>query len=264
VYEERLAERRERMLARAEAMTARADARYAQARQMADAIPFGQPMMPDHYSYNRDRRYRDRIHAGFGRAFAEYKRAEELGQRAHGFGRHGISADDEGAPDKLRAKVEQLRSQRETMVRRNKLIRKHRAAGIDAQMAALIADGMTEERAHGLLHPQFAYYGQGYPSFTLSNLGANLRRYEQRLADIERARSLPVCEGTSNGDGVSWYEDRDANRVCVEFPGKPDAEVRTELKRAGFRWSPSLGRWQRQTSPEAVRRARLIVEGVRS
>ena len=30
----------------------------------------------------------------------------------------------------------------------------------------------------------------------------------------------------------------------VYFPGKPDQEIRTDLKRHGFRWSPKNGAWQ--------------------
>jgi hypothetical protein len=49
---------------------------------MAEAIPFGQPMLVDHYSYNSDRRYRERIHRTFGRAFAGMDEAKELARRA--------------------------------------------------------------------------------------------------------------------------------------------------------------------------------------
>lgn len=60
----------------------RAAASYAQARQMSEAIPFGQPMMPDHYSYGRDRRYRDRMQRTYERSFAEMGKADHFGQRA--------------------------------------------------------------------------------------------------------------------------------------------------------------------------------------
>ena len=83
------AERAERADARAGRYTeragrtsAQATADYQRARQMAEAIPLGQPMMPDHYSYGRDRRYRDRMHKTYDRAFAAMGEAEELGRRA--------------------------------------------------------------------------------------------------------------------------------------------------------------------------------------
>ena len=64
----------------------RAAGTYAQARQMIEAIPFGQPILTDHYSAGRDRRYRDRMGRTFERAFAEMGKAERWEQRASAAG----------------------------------------------------------------------------------------------------------------------------------------------------------------------------------
>ena len=53
---------------------------------MAEAIPFGQPMMPDHHTYGRDRNYRNRMSRTYDRAFEGMDEAEELGT-AGGSGR---------------------------------------------------------------------------------------------------------------------------------------------------------------------------------
>ncbi len=37
---------------------------------------------------------------------------------------------------------------------------------------------------------------------------------------------------------------KDKNRIMLYFPGKPDEETRTKLKRHGFRWSPRNTAWQ--------------------
>ena len=58
---ERAEARAERLSERAERRGERAHADYAKAREMAQAIPFGQPVMPDHHSYGRDMRYRERM-----------------------------------------------------------------------------------------------------------------------------------------------------------------------------------------------------------
>lgn len=79
---ERAEARAERYEARSERVNAQAMADYGKARQMAEAIPFGQPMMPDHYSYGRDRRYRERMGRTYDRAFAGMDEAEELARRA--------------------------------------------------------------------------------------------------------------------------------------------------------------------------------------
>ena len=74
--------RAERYSERAERVSSQAAADYARARQMAEAIPFGQPMMPDHHSYGRDVSYRRRMGRTYDRAFQGMDEAERLADRA--------------------------------------------------------------------------------------------------------------------------------------------------------------------------------------
>ena len=48
------------------------------------------------------------------------------------------------------------------------------------------------------------------------------------------------------------------NRLQILFEDKPDAELRSELKRQGFRWAPSQGVWQRQLTDNAIYAAKQI------
>jgi hypothetical protein len=79
---ERAEARAERYEERSERAGAQAMADYGRARQMADAIPFGQPILSDHYSAGRDRNYRARMGRTYDRAFAGMDQAEELARRA--------------------------------------------------------------------------------------------------------------------------------------------------------------------------------------
>lgn len=74
-FAERAAARSERRTDRATKKLATAHAVTAQGTGMMDAIPFGQPMMPDHYSYGRDRRYRER-------AWAKIQKGADLAKEA--------------------------------------------------------------------------------------------------------------------------------------------------------------------------------------
>ena len=75
------------------------------AHQMADVIPFGQPILVGHHSEGRDRRYRERIHNTFGKAFATMDKAGHYERKAASVGTGGISSDDPDAVDKLKAKT---------------------------------------------------------------------------------------------------------------------------------------------------------------
>lgn len=44
-------------------------------------------------------------------------------------------------------------------------------------------------------------------------------------------------------DGTTVVENKDWGRYQISFPGKPDGETITMLKRNGFRWSPSTKTW---------------------
>ncbi|MFJ8763185.1 DUF3560 domain-containing protein [Streptomyces cyaneofuscatus] len=61
---------------------ASSDRLHAQARQRRNAIPMGQPLMPDHYSYKADLNFRDRTHRMEGKAVAEGERAAYLAGKA--------------------------------------------------------------------------------------------------------------------------------------------------------------------------------------
>ena len=79
---QRADERADRYQDRAGRVGEQASADYARARQMSEAIPFGQPVMPDHHSYGRDMSYRRRMGRTYDRGFAGMGEAERLSARA--------------------------------------------------------------------------------------------------------------------------------------------------------------------------------------
>lgn len=67
---------------RAESARAAGQALHDEAHRMADAIPFGQPILVGHHSESRDRRYRDRIHSKQGKAYEQLNRADDEARKA--------------------------------------------------------------------------------------------------------------------------------------------------------------------------------------
>lgn len=240
-YEARQEARRERYERKAEQLRAEAGRLHDQAHEMASVIPLGQPILVGHYSEGRDRRYRERIHNTFGKAFATMDKADHYEQKAASVGTGGISSDDPDAIRKLREKLDALKSKQELMKAVNAAIRKHKTP--EKQIPALVALGMTEAQAQQALTPD-CFGIQGFAPFSLQNNNANIHRVEQRIRELERAAERNVTK-EQEGNGYTYREDADENRVMFLFDGKPEPEVRALLKSHGFKWSPTRTAWVR-------------------
>jgi hypothetical protein len=168
-----------------------------------------------------------------------------------------IMSGDADATARLHAKIAAAEKLQNGMRAANAAIRKHAKAGPEAQIAALVAldIGISEPRARDLLKPDFA--GRiGFADYELTNNGANIRRMKERLAVVERDHATP--ETTALGANARLEDAPAENRIRLFFPGKPDVEVRTQLKSHGFRWTPSLGCWQATRNPSSLEAARQI------
>jgi hypothetical protein len=167
-----------------------------------------------------------------------------------------IMSGDADAADRLAVKIAQAERLQERMKAANAAIRKHKKAGEAAQVAALVEMGFIEAQARELIKPDFC--GRiGFADYELQNNGANIRRMQARLATIEANQAAPVIEA-AGADGVRLEDDPPANRVRLYFPGKPAADIRDELKAAGFRWAPSAGAWQAYRNSRTVATARRL------
>jgi hypothetical protein len=222
---------------------------------MASAIPFGQPILIGHHSEGRDRNYRGRIEGGFRKGFSEIKAAGELAAKAAAVGTGGISSDDPEAVTKLKAELATLEANQEKMKAANAAIRKHKAAGPEAQAAALAAMGLPAK----LLEPDFC--GRvGFPDYAITNNGANIRRIKQRIELLQKQAQAQPKITESPAPGIEEvYENVEANRLQIMFQGKPSPAMIKELKSYGFKWAPSVGVWQRQLNNAARWAAQQIV-----
>ena len=80
-YEQRKQDRIDRYLEKAEKARAESSALSQQAHTMLSAIPPGQPMPPDHYSYKSDKRYRDRIDTKMRQSISADEKAFEAASK---------------------------------------------------------------------------------------------------------------------------------------------------------------------------------------
>lgn len=241
-YEQKQEARRERFERKAERLTEQSAAVHAEAHRMADAIPFGQPILIGHHSESRDRNYRAKITRKFGQSFALQDKAKHYASKAAGVGTGGISSDDPDAIEKLRDELAHIEQAQHKMKAANKIIRK----GNIAELAEL---GLTADQIAKITTPD--YMGRvGFPSYALSNNNAKARRIAQRIKELEAAKDRADVE--AEGNGYTYREDTTENRVMFVFLGKPDAETRALLKRYAFKWSPSRNAWVRQLTNAGI------------
>ena len=239
-YEERKEARIERLEERAAKKKAEAEARWQSSGERASRIPLGQPILKGHHSEKRHRRDIERIQADSRKSVEARREAEELERRAAAAEASGaISSDDPKALEKLQKKLAYMEAQREQIKRFSRLARK--------------GDQEAISRIAKYLGPSASYHKpeKGYPSYVLSNLGANIRRVKERIEELEK-RAERTARQTEIGD---WeiVENPDVNRTQMrtKYDRRATDEEKKALKSYGFRWSRNEGAWQRQISNAA-------------
>lgn len=227
------------------------------AKEMASVIPFGQPILIGHHSETRDRNYRKKISNLFDKSFESDEKAKYYENKAEVTASNdAISSDDPKALEKLKEKLHDMEHLQNFMKAANKLLRKN---------------SLTESEKRQLLNPykvseelieQVIGRSLGFEHFKLSNNSQNMARIKKRIQWLENNSKIKSSEVTING--VRIFQNMEANRLQIFFPGKPDNDIREQLKRHGFRWSPREGAWQRHVSNTATYYAKQIAALVKN
>lgn len=253
-YEDKQAARRARFEELADKNRAQSTQQFEASRRAVDGIPMGQPILVGHHSEGRHRAVLARSDGAMRRSIEAQNTADYYARKAEGVG-GGISADDPEAITKLRAELVKLQQAQDVMKAANKAIRAHETP--EARIAGLVKVGLTEAQAAEIIKPDFA--GRvGFASYQLSNASANMRRIEQRIKVLEASQERTSTEAA--GNGYTYRQDADENRIMFIFEGKPDEATRCVLKANGFKWSPSRdGKpWVRHWNNAGVYHAQVV------
>lgn len=244
---ERLTRKLEKRGEWADKARTRSDAAFGSAGQMAEAIPFGQPVLIGHHSEKRDRAYRGRMHAKMDRGVAEHRKAEHHASKARGLSialEASIFDDDPDALEKLREKMAALEAVCENMKRVNAAWKK---GGREA-VAQLTSEALAAEIERNM---GTCRKGRPFEAYQLSNRRAEIRRCKQRIANIE-AKQKRASDAEKAG-GVVVARHGETGLCRVTFVEKPARDVLEALRAAGYHWG--LGSWHGRIDelPDAVR-----------
>jgi len=171
----------------------------------------------------------------------EWREIQGLLDKIRGTGKGGISADDPNAANRLNEKLTRLRQELEAMKAVNAWYRKHRT--LEG------CPGLTQEQIQELntsIARSWRADPKPFENYMLSNKNAAIRQTTKRIAELTKVAETDFTGWTFEGGRAEI--NRAENRLQLFFDGKPDEDVRRELRSYGFRWAPSMGAWQRQLS----------------
>lgn len=156
------------------------------------------------------------------------------------YGKDIIKSGDSDAVERLEEKLAGLKEDQERMKVANKFIR---LKNVEKGNEGLTNMGYSEKEIKELREPDFC--GRvGYPPYMLQNNNANIHRVEGRLKQLKAAK-----ERGSRKEENRYFrvvENTEIMRLQIFFDEKPVQDIRSILKKNGFKWSSKNGCWQRQ------------------
>jgi hypothetical protein len=232
---------------------------FKSSREMVECIPMGQPILVGHHSERGHRNLLDRSWNTLGKAVKlDEKSLYYAGKAKSVENNRAIFSDDPEAIKKLKDKLINLELSRKTMKAANVIIRKKGFNDVQ-KVEELQKLNFTEKQAIEILRPDFGNR-VGFAPYVFSNLSGNIRTVKQRIQKLETTASEETTERELNG--VKIVENVEDNRLQLFFDGKPSDEVRTDLKRNGFKWSRYNGCWQRHRSRWATSQAEELINNI--
>ena len=238
-YFERKEARIERLREKADKMRSESVEAFSDARKIQDSIPMGQPILIGHHSEKRARRDRDKIDTNIKKSVEKQEQAEYYDEKlAAAKNNTAISSDNPQAIELLEEKISKLKARQQRYKDMNKYYRKHKTM--------LGFEDLSDEKAEEInkrIDEDYSFNKKPAPSYILSNLNSMIKSTEKRLEQLKELDEMEYEE--IEFDNCTVISNDETNRVEIHFGYKPDDDVRTMLKRRGFKWSRNNGCWQR-------------------
>jgi hypothetical protein len=117
---------------------------------------------------------------------------------------------------------------------------------------------MPDTLKHTYIRECGQIFGQVWSCAVNTYLLKDLHDCEKHLAMLERSSANTHEEH----DGFNVVKDLENNRLNIFFEDIPEANVRTQLKHYGFKWSPYLKAWTRQLTTNAEYSLKRLLEQI--
>ena len=180
--------------------------------------------------------------AALNRNMEEYNKIQGYINKIKSIGMGGISSDDDDVLEQLEEKLAYMERDHTEMKNMNAYWRKHKTLEGYPGISKTLRDK--------------TFTRQPFSQYTLQNSNQNMKRIKDRIQELKTRNEKP-WEGWAFDGGLVEMNYQD-NRIQIFFDEKPDSDKRTQLKRNGFRWSPSNMAWQRMLNRNGVFAARRI------
>ncbi|MDE7329687.1 MAG: DUF3560 domain-containing protein [Clostridia bacterium] len=247
-YEERRQERIDRLNGAAEKARADSTRLMQESHDLVDGIPFGQPILMGRGSRTTaDINRREKSWNKIGAAVEADKKADYYENRAEAAENNtAISSDDPNSIEKLQAKIDELKKEQTIAKALNAHYRKNKTC-----KGFVCGDYvMTDERAEKLDKSlENSLYHIPYPPYSLTSINQRIKAAEDRIAKIRQTEQMP--DEVIEFNGFTIESSSADNRVSIKFDDRVSPEICSRLKSNGFKWSYTLGRWQRLRTPWA-------------
>jgi hypothetical protein len=207
-YRDRREARAERLEEWAVKRAAKAEASEASARQLADQIPFGQPILVGHHSEGHARRDVDRIYNRTAKAYEHSTKADEMARKAANIraaADRSIYSDDEDAIERLEARISELEAERDSIKAYNASCRK------GTPDPSLLSDKGRADLESIAKHAPYQLKKNGaMPAYATSNLNGNITRNRQRLDKLKGVSTTPECQDCPKcaSSDTRWFRRR--------------------------------------------------------
>jgi len=158
--------------------------------------------------------------------------------------------------------AEELQKELERMKEVNKIIRKKKLSDEEKVKILVNEYGLSKKEAVERAITGDYMKRKGYRDFELTSIRNKIKRLKEKAKETEIKSEKSGTETIIEKEGVKGIINWDADRIQIIFNEKPSDEIRSKLKKHGFRWSPKWKAWQRKINKDSEYWTKKIIESM--